>query len=231
MQTILAIETSVPEASVALVRDGVRVFSEDFLNGRNHNSQIFDALEKVAQLLQGEDFEGKGLDAVLVGTGPGSYSGVRVAIAAAQGMAIVHGCDAIGLASLGATSVARESDVSLAIGDARRGLYYTAEIAASGEAQEAELMEIGEFHERLAKAHAAGVSLFTMDDPESLALGEDLQHQVSRGRPEAAHLIEIWQALEGSRREELRKTPLAPAYLRPPFTSKAKQGHPLIRKS
>ena len=221
---ILAIETSVPEASVCLRRGSQVVFEENFLNGRNHNSKIFDVLEKITEALRGET-----LSLVIVGKGPGSYSGTRVGIAAAQGIAIVHQCSVVGLGSLAATSVARLEKASMAVGDARRGLYYISEIKDS-EAVEAELMETAEFQQVLLKATDEGKVLFTLDDPSLLNLDLEMSSQIEQVKPCAEHLIDIWLGLGSERRDALKKQPLSPAYLRAPFTSKAKSGHPLLRK-
>jgi len=229
MHTILAIETSVPQASVVLHSDGKIIFNETFTTDRSHNSMIFDPLMQIIQQL-----DGKRLSLVLVGTGPGSYSGTRVGIAAAQGIAIAHHCPAVGIGSLAATAVARPTHLpdhrpqpAMAIGDARRGLYYLSEISESGEAMDAELMDAESFQQRLHEA--SDTRLFTLDDPTHLKLPPALAGRVTRSHPEAAYLIDIWMGLDASRREELIARPLAPAYLRPPFTSKAKGGHPLLR--
>ncbi|MBT8044912.1 MAG: tRNA (adenosine(37)-N6)-threonylcarbamoyltransferase complex dimerization subunit type 1 TsaB, partial [Verrucomicrobiae bacterium] len=113
MKSILAIETSVPEASVALWSDGKWLYDESFTSDRNHNSMVFKPLAEALDILQGND-----LAAVIVGTGPGSYSGTRTGIAAAQGLAIARNCPAVGLGSLAATPVAREVNTrSMAVGD------------------------------------------------------------------------------------------------------------------
>ena len=226
VDTILAIETSVPEASVALWRGGKTVFCEPFSSDRNHNSMVFEPLAKALELLEGES-----LTMAIVGTGPGSYSGTRVGIAAAQGVALVHGCPAVGLGSLAATPTARENRgaaLPLAVGDARRGLYFISQIAASGEAMDAELMDADAFRGRLAEA--ADRVLFTLDDPGRLGLDADTEQRVVRTRPEAGLLIDVWLELDEDRRAELMNQPLSPSYLRAPYTSKAKAGHPLLRK-
>ena len=226
VETILAIETSVPEASVALWRGGKKVFCEPFSSDRNHNSMVFEPLAKALELLEGES-----LALAIVGTGPGSYSGTRIGIAAAQGVALVHGCPAVGLGSLAATPAARGSRggaLPLAVGDARRGLYFVSEITANGEAMDAELMDADAF-----KAHLAGAAdrvLFTLDDPARLGLDSDMERRVVLTRPEAGLLIDVWLELDEDRRAELMNQPLSPSYLRPPYTSKAKAGHPLLRK-
>ena len=226
MSAVLAIETSVPQASVVLWIDDEIVFAEEFTTDRSHNSMIFDPLSQALKLL-GE----RNLSLIIAGTGPGSYSGTRVGIAAAQGIAIAHDCPAVGLGSLAATPEARESfstqESAMAIGDARRGLYYISEINPYGEAEDAELMEAEPFQQRLAAA--TDTQLFTLDDPAQLGLSEDLRKRVTRSRPEAKWLMEIWLGLNESRRSAIKQKPLAPAYLRPPFTSKAKAGHPLLR--
>ncbi|MGJ8676360.1 MAG: tRNA (adenosine(37)-N6)-threonylcarbamoyltransferase complex dimerization subunit type 1 TsaB [Akkermansiaceae bacterium] len=226
---ILAIETSVSEASVTLVKADKILFSLDFINGRNHNSQIFDALEGVTKALAG-----RALDLVIVGTGPGSYSGVRVGIASAQGLAIVHDCPTVGLGSLAATPIARGQstsgqETSIAVGDARRGLYYISQITESGEATEPELMELATFRQALEEAITKGVTVSTLDDFSQVEGLADLSVQIILTKPESSLLIDLWLGLSPARRAELSSQPLAPAYLRDPFTSKAKAGHPLLR--
>ena len=222
VEVILAIETCVPEASVVLWMDDQCLFEEGFTSDRNHNSMVFEVLEEALAMLSGER-----LTSVIVGTGPGSYSGTRIGIAAGQGVALAHGCPAVGLGSFAATTVARGDAPSMAVGDARRGLYFVSRINDQGEAMAAELMEKEPFTQLLAAEEES--ALFTFDDPSSLGLDEELEQRVMRVRPEARHLIDVWHGLEAARREELLMTPLAPTYLRAPFTSKAKPGHPLLR--
>ncbi|NWK55364.1 tRNA (adenosine(37)-N6)-threonylcarbamoyltransferase complex dimerization subunit type 1 TsaB [Verrucomicrobiaceae bacterium N1E253] len=222
MHAILALETSVAQASVVLWLDGGIHFEQTFTTDRSHNSMIFDPLEEALGIL-GK----KRLDLVVAGTGPGSYSGTRVGIAAGQGLAIAHKCPAVGIGSLGATPEARAEGPSIAIGDARRGLYYLSTIQNSGEASEPELMDAAAFQQRLTEA--ADHRLFTLDDPDKLGLDENLRARVIRSRPEARWLLDLWLHLPADRQQALHTTPLAPAYLRPPFTSKAKPGHPLLR--
>ena len=225
---ILAIETSVPTASVALWVGGALVYEQDFTSDRNHNSMIFSPLAEALEIL-----DGKKLSVVLVGTGPGSYSGARTGIAAGQGIAITHGCPAVGIGSLAATPAALESDAAIAIGDARRGLYFISEITASGEAAEAQLMQAEEFQQSLSKKCEAGDRvLFTLDDPSGRWLvNVSLPTKVEQTSPHATGLLQVWSGLSEERREELIGMPLSPSYLRPPFTSKAKQGHPLLKSN
>ena len=233
MESILAIETSVPEASIALWSDGAWLFEAEFISDRNHNSMVFEPLAEALALLEGRE-----LSTVLVGTGPGSYSGTRIGIAAAQGLAIAKSCPAAGIGSIAATPPARSVARSIAtsgahsaataIGDARRGLYYISPITASGEAEEPELMDAAVLEQRLASI--PDDLLFTLDDPTKLGLNDQLQERITRTQPQARLLVDVWLGLDELRRQQLHSKPLAPTYLRAPFTSKAKQGHPLLRK-
>jgi len=230
VESILAIETSVPEASIALWSDGDWLFEAEFVSDRNHNSMVFEPLAEALALL-----EGRKLSTVLVGSGPGSYSGTRIGIAAAQGLAIAKSCPAAGIGSIAATpparSVARPAaahTAATAIGDARRGLYYISPITASGEAEEPELMDAAVLEQRLASI--PDDLLFTLDAPTTLGLNDQLQERITRTQPQARLLVDVWLGLDEVRRQQLYSKPLAPTYLRAPFTSKAKQGHPLLRK-
>lgn len=65
-----------------------------------------------------------GVERIVVGTGPGSFAGIRAAIAFAQGFAIARGCEVLGLPSPCALA-SGEGPVAV-VGDARRGKYWVA---------------------------------------------------------------------------------------------------------
>jgi tRNA threonylcarbamoyladenosine biosynthesis protein TsaB len=114
---ILSIETSASEAgSWALLEDKKIIHEENFSGKTSVN--LFPSLEK---------HRDKWFDAkkILVGVGPGSFSGVRVAIAAAQGLSLSMGCEVVPARSSGA--VAHElSEVSMlgVFSQARREEYF-----------------------------------------------------------------------------------------------------------
>src|SRR6056297_2108198 len=119
---ILAIETSTTHASLALVNsvDGPVVRECRFVSERAHNAVIF---EPVTDLLadHGGDLEG-----IAVGLGPGSYGGVRVGIAVANGLSLVLGIPVVGISSLEAWET--DSSNCTVLGDARRQTFFRAEI-------------------------------------------------------------------------------------------------------
>lgn len=81
---ILAFESSARSASVALLDDG-RLLGEYFQNSGQTHSRT---LTKMAEdLLRNCDLSVRDMDAVAVAAGPGSFTGVRIGVAAAKGLA------------------------------------------------------------------------------------------------------------------------------------------------
>ena len=119
--TVLAIDTSTHRGSVAVLRDGCLLLDEVFTADRSHSSTLFPILER-ARVLAPE------LDLIAIGLGPGSYAGVRIAIATALGLGVATGAELVGLASVAAldTNVPNY----LAIGDARRESFYFTRVEA-----------------------------------------------------------------------------------------------------
>lgn len=226
--TLLAIETSLPQASIALRHDGEIVLEETFTSERGHNSAVFDPLKRA---LAWVDSRKHCIDQIIVGAGPGSYSGTRIGIAAAQGISLARNCSIAGLGSLAATKQARisyrEKTTCLAIGDARRGLYYLIRISDDGLATEPELMDAKALNEQISGEQNA--NLISLDEPSALPLDKAVLEHVESTIPEARHLLELWTSLNPDQQKHLNNQPISPVYLRPPFTSKAKAGHPLIR--
>jgi tRNA threonylcarbamoyladenosine biosynthesis protein TsaB len=117
---LLAIDLSTSRGDIAVVNhDGSLRFERDFTSQRSHNSQLYGPLAD-ALAAAGTD-----LRHVLIGTGPGSYTGVRMSIAAAHGIALSKGATMSGLASVLALS---DEPEHLVIGDARRGLFHATHV-------------------------------------------------------------------------------------------------------
>ena len=85
-------------------------------------------IEKSADAKRGGDWVAEldldGVERIVVGTGPGSFAGIRAALAFAQGYAIASKCEVFGLES--ACALAIGEGPSAVVGDARRGLYWIA---------------------------------------------------------------------------------------------------------
>ena len=90
---LLAFDTSSSACTAALFDwDGACVGRRDELIGRGHAERL---VPMIAELLAG-----RSPDSILVGVGPGSFTGIRVAIAAAHGLAIGWGAGLSGMSSL-----------------------------------------------------------------------------------------------------------------------------------
>jgi tRNA threonylcarbamoyladenosine biosynthesis protein TsaB len=95
--TLLALDTSTAWASVALY-DGRAVLAEETWHAqRRHGDELFPTIERV---LAGARASLNEIDRVAVATGPGSFTGLRVAIAAAQGIARGTGSALVGISTL-----------------------------------------------------------------------------------------------------------------------------------
>lgn len=90
---LLAFDTSSVACTVALFDDdGACVASRDEQIGRGHAERLVPMIDEV--------LAGRKANHILVGVGPGSFTGIRVAIAAAHGLAIGWKADLKGMSSL-----------------------------------------------------------------------------------------------------------------------------------
>jgi tRNA threonylcarbamoyladenosine biosynthesis protein TsaB len=98
MALILCLETATHLCSVALCRDGRVVASRDLSSaGYTHAEKLnvfIDEVLRGAQVAMGQ------LEAVAVGIGPGSYTGLRIGLSAAKGLCYALGIPIIGVGTL-----------------------------------------------------------------------------------------------------------------------------------
>ncbi|MBV9325082.1 MAG: tRNA (adenosine(37)-N6)-threonylcarbamoyltransferase complex dimerization subunit type 1 TsaB [Chloroflexi bacterium] len=130
---LLALDTSTSTASVA-VFDGERVLSETtWLAGREHSTRL---LIEIGVALERTGRTADDLTGLVVARGPGSYTGVRVALSVAKGMAGGLAIPAWGLGTLDVVALAAEpSELPIrAVTEAGRGRYATA-VYANGAAE------------------------------------------------------------------------------------------------
>ena len=125
---ILAFETSAKAASVALL-EGDALLGELYLNcGLTHSRTL---LESAQRLLEITELTAKDIDAVACAAGPGSFTGVRIGIGIAQGLALGAELPMIGVSTLAtmAQGAWRKTGATrvLAAIDARMGEVYWAE--------------------------------------------------------------------------------------------------------
>jgi tRNA threonylcarbamoyladenosine biosynthesis protein TsaB len=110
MTLVLAFDTATDVATSALLRDG-RLLGE-------RQSEPKSLLAAVDELLREADASPADLGALVVGTGPGSFTSTRIGLAVARGLALALDLPAAGVSTLDALAVAR--DGALPVIDARR---------------------------------------------------------------------------------------------------------------
>jgi tRNA threonylcarbamoyladenosine biosynthesis protein TsaB len=131
----LALDTSGDEASVALVREGAGVCevlgTEVIGAGMRHGVELFPALDR---LLRRASVSPRDVGLVAVGTGPGSYTGLRVGVTAARAFAYAAGAELLGVPSCDAWAAAAPLDARplAVVLDARIRAVYLATYEAAG---------------------------------------------------------------------------------------------------
>jgi tRNA threonylcarbamoyladenosine biosynthesis protein TsaB len=111
----LALDTSTPTGSVAVLAFGELAYDETFTADRSHSSSLFSALERARACFSR-------LDQIVVGLGPGSYAGIRIGIAAGLGLSLGLGARLVGIPSVAALEAQHTG--YLVVGDARRETFY-----------------------------------------------------------------------------------------------------------
>jgi tRNA threonylcarbamoyladenosine biosynthesis protein TsaB len=117
---ILAFDTATDVASSALLDDD-EVLGERWSAART-------LLEDVDALLRQASAQPAELGALVVGTGPGSFTSTRIGLAAARGLAVALGIEGAGVSTL--DSLAAGAEGALPVIDARRGEVFVPGIAA-----------------------------------------------------------------------------------------------------
>lgn len=132
---VLAIDTALAVCAAAVLdtADGGIVASESVPMTRGHAEALMPLL---ARVMQQSGLAFHDLDRVVVTTGPGSFTGLRVGIAAARGIALATDMPAVGVSTLSAYAAPHlgadaESPVVAAI-DARHGHVYLQVFAPDG---------------------------------------------------------------------------------------------------
>jgi len=113
---ILAFDTATDVATSALLDD------REVLAERSSVAKTL--LEDVDALLRQGSARPSDLDALVVGTGPGSFTGTRIGLAVARGLALALGIDGAGVSTLDA--LATGADGAVPVIDARRGEVFVA---------------------------------------------------------------------------------------------------------
>ncbi|MGH6802504.1 MAG: tRNA (adenosine(37)-N6)-threonylcarbamoyltransferase complex dimerization subunit type 1 TsaB [Methyloceanibacter sp.] len=215
---ILALDTSMGACSAAVLRsDGAapRLFARQESMARGHAEAL---MPMVAEIMEEAGLPFADIDLVAATLGPGSFTGVRIAIAAARGLALVTHAKLFGTDSL--TVMARVALASGALGsgpfavavDARRGMLYFGLYDEAGKKREGPLLiapdeAISLLPSGLRVAVGSGAILLAEAGGRR---GHQLEAKLAELQPSAEALAEIAFA-SGETAPTLR-----PLYLRPP---------------
>jgi tRNA threonylcarbamoyladenosine biosynthesis protein TsaB len=205
----LALETATPHATIALVDDGRAIAGRTLEHTRQHAEALAEAIDDARAEV---GLAWSELDGVAVGVGPGSFVGVRVAMAHAKGLCSALGIPLLGLGSLVTLACDGDDGDGWAMIDARRGEVYARAVHREGgravPTSDALVLSPQAAIERLAKADFlvgnAGTLMGEVPCPSLLRQGPTLE---GVALAVAARLGESWH-------DERRK--LVPAYGRAP---------------
>jgi len=194
---ILAIDTSTAACSAALFdRAGACIAHRDELIGRGHSERLVPMLDEM--------LDGRRADRILVGVGPGSFTGIRVGIAAAQGLAIAWNCELRGMSSIALLAAGAEGDGAVAAAvDGGHGELFVQQFDGRAIRPAGALLN-------LPPAQAAtSIEAETVIGPAAKTLVEARgRGQAIEGWPSAAHALRL--------PEELRTLASKPVYARAP---------------
>ncbi|HTB06856.1 MAG TPA: tRNA (adenosine(37)-N6)-threonylcarbamoyltransferase complex dimerization subunit type 1 TsaB [Bacteroidia bacterium] len=136
MALILNIETATSVCSVAIAKDGKVIALEESHEGNVHAEKT---TRFIQNLFEKASLSLSDLDAIAIGSGPGSYTGLRIGTATAKGLCYALGTPLIGISTLKAMAITaakksnRNDVVYCPMIDARRLEVYTAVFDNAGE--------------------------------------------------------------------------------------------------
>ena len=132
---ILAIDTALPAISACVLDDAHAepLAVETQPMARGHAEALLPLIKRLMEKIEGGF---RSLDRVAVTVGPGSFTGIRIGIAAAQGVALACKCDIVGVSTLSALAaplIMDETDGVIAAAiDARHDKVYLAAFGSDG---------------------------------------------------------------------------------------------------
>ncbi len=193
---ILALELSTARGSLAWNDALVR----EWPNDRKHSGLFFENLESSRK-------ESGAPDKIIVGLGPGSYAGIRIAISAAIGLQVASNATLIGYLSICAHDCAEYC----VIGDARRQLFFFAHIRANDLVEGPSLFNEIELRDKIDKLEK-NMSIFASEKLPQFA-GVVVRY------PSALVLARLAQTSD----RNFSFPPLEPIYLREPHITMPKR--------
>ncbi|MDT7832665.1 tRNA (adenosine(37)-N6)-threonylcarbamoyltransferase complex dimerization subunit type 1 TsaB [Flavobacteriaceae bacterium S356] len=161
MAIILNIETSTKNCSVSIADNGKIIALKELVDMKYSHAEKLHPF--ISEVTKEANIELSQIDAVAVSKGPGSYTGLRIGVSAAKGLAFAFNIPLISVNTLKSLAMSIQFDTGVVISmlDARRMEVYSAVFDASFEevrAIEAEIIDENSFQEYLeeGKVHFLG---------------------------------------------------------------------------
>ncbi len=120
---ILALDTTTEFGSLALVQGDAVVWETPLHSSEGFGHILFD---RIAAMFEGSGWKLDQIDCFAAAAGPGSFTGVRVGLAAVKGLAEALGRRVVGVSNLEAIAWHGTAPLRAAVTDARRGQIYGA---------------------------------------------------------------------------------------------------------
>lgn len=212
---VLAIDTALQACAAAVFEtgEGAVLAAESLDMGRGHAEALVPLIGRVMER-SGRDFAG--VDRIAVTVGPGSFTGLRVGISAARGIALAAAVPAVGISTLTALAAPhiaeRRSPVVISAIDARHGSVYLQVFATDGRAV------IAPTHvavEDAVRAATVGPTLLVGSGAELIARNWPADHDPPLAVDGRAAPDIVWVARLGALADP-QSAPANPLYLRKP---------------
>jgi tRNA threonylcarbamoyl adenosine modification protein YeaZ len=193
----LAIDTSSSVGSIALGNESVVVQAIEFRGPQRHSAALFPALTRLG-------IPRLKLRRIIVGIGPGSFSGIRVGLAAAQGIALAQNIPVIGICSAYSVAMQHRKVTRLGVfADAKRREAFCTAFKNGEIERETFLIPMADIAEHVSK--------FTL-----AVSAEPLAGVPTQCHARAQDFLALPEKFAGF----VRRQPLEPIYLREPVAAK-----------
>lgn len=174
----LALDTATGVCTVGLVQDGHVLAEYDISVGLTHSEGLMPQLD---QMFSRTGIKKEEIDRIAVSIGPGSFTGLRIGLTAAEAMAYAWQCGICGVNTLQAMAynIPVAGVVLAPVLDAQKGNYYTACYEwVNGELRVVQPVEMADRETLLRQLQCCGKPVLLMGECEKL-LKEDLPDGIS----------------------------------------------------